>query len=139
MEHPAVSEPRSFTRLSPELLARKGSAHPAMRQQLPIREIPDGGHLATRPHVQPSMAIAADGLRGPDATSSDPHLIAPETSGDSLRVSISLRLDTERHLKLRLASIVANRSSQEIVSEAVDRLLAQFNGLDAFVENLKQT
>lgn len=42
---------------------------------------------------------------------------------DGRRAAFTLRLDAERHLKLRLASTLANRSAQQIVTEALDRLI----------------
>lgn len=46
-------------------------------------------------------------------------------SRDSLRRSaFTLRLDGDRHLKLRLASALTNRSAQQIVTEALDAYLA---------------
>ncbi len=40
------------------------------------------------------------------------------------RAAFTLRLDADRHLKLRLASTVLNRSAQDIVTEALDNHLA---------------
>ena len=39
------------------------------------------------------------------------------------RAAFTLRLDAERHLKLRLASAMAHQSAQQIVAHALDRLL----------------
>lgn len=39
------------------------------------------------------------------------------------KAAFTLRLEAERHLKLRLASAVANRSAQALVAEAVDRFI----------------
>ena len=39
------------------------------------------------------------------------------------RAAFTLRLDAERHLKLRLASTIQDRSAQELVTEALDALL----------------
>lgn len=43
---------------------------------------------------------------------------------DRRRAAFTLRLDNERHLKLRLACTVRNRSAQQIVTDALDALLA---------------
>jgi hypothetical protein len=40
------------------------------------------------------------------------------------RAAFTLRLDAERHLKLKLACVAKNRSAQHIVTEALDRLIA---------------
>lgn len=42
---------------------------------------------------------------------------------DGRRAAFTLRLDAERHLKLRLACVVNNRSAQQLVTEALDGLL----------------
>jgi hypothetical protein len=39
------------------------------------------------------------------------------------KAAFTLRLDAERHLRLRLACAVANRSAQQLVIEAVDAML----------------
>jgi hypothetical protein len=46
---------------------------------------------------------------------------ARQTKGKS---AFTLRLDAERHLKLRLASALCDRSAQALVTEALDALLA---------------
>lgn len=43
---------------------------------------------------------------------------------DGRNAAFTLRLDAERHLQLRLACTLTNRSAQQIVTEALDRLLA---------------
>ena len=42
---------------------------------------------------------------------------------DGRRAAFTLRLDGERHLKLRLACTLANRSAQQLLTEALDSLL----------------
>ncbi|MBD2842669.1 type II toxin-antitoxin system HicB family antitoxin [Erythrobacter rubeus] len=53
------------------------------------------------------------------------------------RAAFTLRLDTERHLKLRLASTMQGISAQALVTEALDALLEQFSELDALAERMK--
>lgn len=43
---------------------------------------------------------------------------------DGRRAAFTLRLDAERHLKLRLACTIANRSAQQIVTDALDQFIA---------------
>lgn len=45
------------------------------------------------------------------------------------RAAFTLRLDSERHLKLRLACTLTNRSAQNLVTEALDRLLDELPDL----------
>ena len=46
------------------------------------------------------------------------------------RAAFTLRLDAERHLKLRLACTVKSRSAQQIVTDALDALLAEMPEID---------
>jgi hypothetical protein len=41
------------------------------------------------------------------------------------RAAFTLRLDAERHLKLRLACTISNKSAQQLVTDALDRLLEE--------------
>lgn len=52
------------------------------------------------------------------------------------KAAFTLRLDTDRHLRLRLASAVTNRSAQNIVSDALDAYLGALSELDALVERV---
>ncbi|MBV7264989.1 type II toxin-antitoxin system HicB family antitoxin [Erythrobacter ani] len=53
------------------------------------------------------------------------------------RAAFTLRLDAERHLKLRLASTMQGISAQALVTEALDTMLEQFSELDALAERMK--
>ena len=48
------------------------------------------------------------------------------------RAAFTLRVDAERHLKLRLACTIRNRSAQQLVTEALDRLLDELPDISAF-------
>lgn len=54
------------------------------------------------------------------------------------RAAFTLRLDADRHLKLRLASTMKGVSAQALVTEALDALLDQFEELDALAERMKR-
>jgi hypothetical protein len=56
---------------------------------------------------------------------------APGTKGKG---GITLRLDPSRHLRLRLACAVNGRSAQQLVTDAVDRFLADIPELDSMAE-----
>ena len=56
---------------------------------------------------------------------------APGSKG---KAAFTLRLDASRHLKLRLACAVNGRSAQQLVTDAVDRLLAEMPELDSMAE-----
>ncbi|WP_374942833.1 hypothetical protein [Sphingomonas sp.] len=145
--------------LSSTLLARKGHARPAMRPQgVAIDDLGwnDMGHAAPAVHVAvvPPVLVERAALAEEVAASVSasaeaapvPAVAAPISTATVARVAresaqqtrtgkaaFTLRLDPERHLRLRLASAVANRSGQQIVGEALDAFLAQMPGLDALV------
>ncbi len=48
-----------------------------------------------------------------------------EAASPKDRAAFTLRLDAKRHLKLRLASTVKNRSAQQLVTAALDKYLAE--------------
>lgn len=56
---------------------------------------------------------------------------APGSKG---KAAFTLRLDPERHLKLRLACAVTGRSAQLIVTDALDRLLAEMPELESMAK-----
>jgi hypothetical protein len=60
---------------------------------------------------------------------------APGSKG---KAAFTLRLDPPRHLKLRLACAVDGRSAQQIVTDALDRLLANMPELDVMAAKAKR-
>lgn len=56
-------------------------------------------------------------------------------SGQS-KAAFTLRLDVERHLKLRLASALTRRSAQQIVTEALDTFLSLLPQVDALARQV---
>ncbi|MEN3971567.1 hypothetical protein WJS89_02680 [Sphingomicrobium sp. XHP0235] len=60
--------------------------------------------------------------------------VAEAKAGAKDRAAFTLRLDRERHLKLRLACALTGQSAQKMVTEALDRLLGEMTELDELVE-----
>jgi hypothetical protein len=58
--------------------------------------------------------------------------------GSKAKAAFTLRLDPERHLKLRLACAVSCRSAQLLVTDALDQLLDRMPELDAMAEKAKR-
>jgi len=58
-------------------------------------------------------------------------------SGSKLKAAFTLRLDKERHLKLRLACAVDGRSAQQLVTDALDNLLERMPDLDGLAAKAK--
>ncbi len=54
------------------------------------------------------------------------------------KAAFTLRLDADRHLKLRLASATCNRSAQAIVTEALDAFIASLPDVEGLAAHLGQ-
>lgn len=199
-----MSEPKPFASLSPSLLARKGSAKPAMRPQFqplgfadespfgsqvrhqlfesdaepaqltqddlgwndmgeeapaeqvaasePV-EIPAAPALSsvvpiggTERADSPVSAPVSPALRQlqdlAETIAAAPPSRAPRQMRSALRegrkAAFTLRVDGERHLRLRLACTLQNRSAQQVVTEALDRLLEELPGLDELSRRVKR-
>ena len=61
--------------------------------------------------------------------------VAPGSKG---KAAFTLRLDPDRHLKLRLACAVDGRSAQQIVTDALDHLLGRMPELDSMASKAKR-
>ncbi|RDC59225.1 hypothetical protein HME9302_00411 [Alteripontixanthobacter maritimus] len=55
------------------------------------------------------------------------------------RAAFTLRLDADRHLKLRLASTLHNRSAQALLTEALDALLGDMPDIDKFASQMTKS
>ena len=182
-----MTEARSYASLSSGLLARKGSAKPAMRPQgftgfedLGWNDMGfDPGEPAPESagpeHVPSSIAALTPSPRHRSAAAGDgeePSVVAQQRAilesfdGEEEEVpaaeppplpvaraevvplpkrvvgiagkksAFTLRLDTDRHLRLRLACAVTGRSAQQIVTGALDALLATLPEGDALAERV---
>jgi hypothetical protein len=150
--------------LAPSLLARKGGARPAMRLQLKPLQRCESGHPEELDDLgwndmgytedAPAPALAAWPHQSqPDApaprlieTVAKAELVAPATQPKSRakpvsprRVAVSLKVDAQRHLQLRLASMITHRSAQQLVIQALDRLLDEVPGLNTMLLRLNRT
>jgi hypothetical protein len=56
--------------------------------------------------------------------------------GEKAKAAFTLRLDPDRHLKLRLACAVKHRSAQQIVTEALDHFLATLPEIEAMASRV---
>jgi hypothetical protein len=147
-----MTEARPFASLSSALLARKGHAKPAMRpqsfslspvepQEVHSPELDDlGWNDMGHEEFVPSEPVALNGgpIQAPEApppvVAQQEHLareyhsenlIEQATSPAKPKAAFTLRLDAERHLRLRLLSAVSRRSAQNIVTQALDDYLAR--------------
>jgi hypothetical protein len=58
-------------------------------------------------------------------------------AGSKGKAAFTLRLDPDRHLRLRLACAVDGRSAQQLVTDALDKLLERMPGIDGLAAKAK--
>lgn len=142
--------------LNQSLLARKGGAKPAMRRQsgLPIatataEALEDlgwndmgGDELSNVVPISPASNDADDApvltLAKKIAAPANTTAVRKSALKQGKRAAFTLRLDAERHLKLRLASTIKGQSAQQIVTDALDSLLNEIKELDALDAQMPQ-
>ena len=192
-------QPKPTASLSSTLLARKGTARPAMRPQgfggfgtmpshddlgwndmgEPIEAVPEATPVsayAPAPVVPPVLrqrealevefeapavvAPQAEPMAEPVALAHEPtpeaapepavtlsppvkpvsvataRRIDRETTTRHLKAAFTLRLDHDRHLRLRLASALTNASAQQLVTEALDHFLQSLPEVEGLVRQL---
>jgi hypothetical protein len=146
----------TFASLNQSLLARKGGAKPAMRPQsgLPIatataEALEDlgwndmgGDELSNVVPISPASNDADDApvltLAKKIAAPANTTAVRKSALKQGKRAAFTLRLDAERHLKLRLASTIKGQSAQQIVTDALDSLLNEIKELDALAAQMPQ-
>lgn len=124
--------------LSSGLLARKGQARPAMRPQgyaehgiVDDLGWNDMGEAPLPPVLVEREQLAAE-VESPEAEAA-PETRRPVSVATAARIqretdhkgkaAFTLRLDADRHLRLRLAGAIADRSAQTLMTEALDAFL----------------
>jgi hypothetical protein len=80
------------------------------------------------PAIKPARQLAPEPTPAPVAPRRATR--ARSVPGSKAKAAFTLRLDKDRHLKLRLACAVDGRSAQMLVTEALDRLLAAMPEVD---------
>ena len=156
----------SFASLNPTLLARKGGAKPAMRPQLaPLpetvadealedlgwndmgQEEGSGAEIVpiSKESQQPEeLAEVASPIVKKQQKKLEERVLAeaakPKTKAVKAgrRAAFTLRLDEDRHLKLRLAATMQGKSAQAVVTEALDAMLDQIEDLEALAQRMKR-
>lgn len=124
-----MTEPCTFASLEPLLLARKGAARPASGTNLTRGEAPE----VKRQQHELVTRIA-------DSNEAEAQRQAQnlEQGRSSRRAAFTLRLDEDRHLKLKLASAVCDVSSQQLVTQALDRFLAEMPEIEMLAAQVRR-
>jgi hypothetical protein len=148
-----MGQPKPQASLSSSLLARKGQARPAMRPQGfsgfgNLAEAIDDLGWNDLEGTEPAPVAEPPVLREREALKAEieaprPRPAALTRIGRRVRAkqtkaksAFTLRLDADRHLRLRLATAVCDRSAQHLVTEALDAFLATLPEVEALAQSL---
>ena len=80
---------------------------------------------------EPPVVVELTAARSPVARRASVPRAVP---GSKAKAAFTLRLDPDRHLKLRLACAVSGRSAQLLVTDALDALLSSMPELDSMAQ-----
>lgn len=116
----AFGEPEEFTATEPVEAAQPIEPEPVAESE--PEPAPVVAPRAAAPVVTVSPATAAR--------------VARETQTKQPKAAFTLRLDYDRHLRLRLASACLNTSAQALVTEALDALLQSLPEVEDLVRQL---
>ena len=119
-----------------------GHDEPApVAQVVPISEAsaPSGGSVPEVVRQQEAIARTVAAAPAPvvlAAVKAAPQPVRRSALSDGRRAAFTLRVDAERHLRLRLACTIRNRSAQQLVTEALDRLIDELPEVAVLAEQV---
>jgi len=90
---------------------------------------PEPERAAPAPTPEPAVAAAKPSAPAAQVVSLPPRQRSAASA--KAKAAFTLRMEADRHLKLRLACAVTHRSAQQIVTDALDAFLASLPELDA--------
>lgn len=136
----AIPNPGAAVRQQQEEIAAKlgtkpaseAASEPAEPEPNPV-PVPLSISREVQPLAENSALVAADQV---DEQESDKPRPAVKSRTRKAKTAFTLRLDPERHLKLRLATAVKNVSAQQLVTKAVDEYLKSIPELDDLAERV---
>ena len=113
------------------VLSLTPSPHQSQREAAPepVQAAP------TEPEVHRRQRVVAEALA---TKATEPPRAVAEPQAGRRRAAFTLRLDAQRHLKLRLASTIQGRSAQALVTAALDKFLAEIPEIDALAAQLQR-
>ena len=136
----AIPQPVPAVRRQQEEIAAKLGTKPepepqpqATNQALPVPPAPLSISREVAPLAENSAVVKAARDHQRKTKQSRP---ATKSRARKAKAAFTLRLDPDRHLKLRLATAVKNVSAQQLVTKAVDEYLRTIPELEALAERV---
>jgi hypothetical protein len=108
------------------------TAEPVAADAPPLAELLTRSGEVEEPQTVPAAVMPVPAPAPVQRAKSAPR--ARREAGAKGKAAFTLRLDSARHLKLRLACAVTGTSAQQLVTRALDELLATMPELDAMAE-----
>lgn len=133
----AIPNPGAAVRQQQEEIAAKLGVMPSNeRPNETVEEEPAGAPVplsTSQPLAEKSSVLEAARIQKGEAKKPRP---ATKSRTRKAKTAFTLRLDPERHLKLRLATAVKNISAQQLVTKAVDEYFMSIPELDDLAERV---
>ena len=136
---PAAPDPAPAAELPPVLVQREVLREEIAAAPVPIESQPETA--APEPEQTAPEPVPAAELMLPEVKSvsvATAARIRREVQARKPKAAFTLRLDAERHLRLRLASATRNRSAQALVSDALDRYLETLPEVEELARQLPE-
>lgn len=136
----AIPNPNAAVRQQQEEIAAKLGVRPVVETAAETSEkeavtvpVPLSISREIQPLAEQSALSTADNIPQRESTKPRP---ATKSRTRKAKTAFTLRLDPERHLKLRLATAVQNVSAQQLVTKAVDEYFKSIPELDDLAERV---
>ncbi|MGC6401683.1 hypothetical protein ACNI3Q_14015 [Sphingomonas sp. FW199] len=120
-------QPRAVTAAVPEVVRQREALAAELAQPVPV-------DIVAEAPAEPSAPAEAAPLRPVSVKTAE--RLRRETRHKGRKAAFTLRLDEERHLKLRLASALHRASAQQLVTEALDQFLNAIPEVETLVAQL---
>jgi hypothetical protein len=134
VEHPRAVHPTGLTPVSSPV----HSQHAEIADRFAVEEADEAEEIAEVAEVEQDLVPEPYPVRFEARVSASRPAPRPRAlPGAKAKAAFTLRLDPDRHLKLRLACAVDGRSAQQLVTDALDRLLDSMPELKAMAEKAK--
>jgi len=120
----------------PEVIAQQRAIAESFAPETEIEaetQIEAEAPVSQEPNPAPVEAPTAV-VRLPRRQALDPAPVRASANGK--KAAFTLRVDADRHLRLRLATAITGRSAQQLVTEALDQLLASLPEIESLAERV---
>jgi hypothetical protein len=143
---PPEHVPSSIAALTPAPRHPKSAAEPPEPPVEPVEPEVIAQQRAIAESFPPEVEVEAEAEAEAEAEVAPPAAVVPlpkrvpaaaaPAVAPGRKAAFTLRLDAERHLRLRLATAVTGRSAQQIVTGALDAILASIPEIEALAERV---